>query len=369
VKTKLTNEDFCRAAKRLRCDVSAIKAVAQVESRGEPFYSDGFPIILFERHKFRKFTNGKFDKSHPRLSNKKPGGYGKAGQNQRNKFNQAFALDPEAAMMSCSWGMFQIMGFNHDVCGYETVGEFVDAMKAGVDKQLDAFVSFVIGNNLARHLRSKNFFLFAEAYNGPDQEKNNYDGRMTAAEKRFAKDNIDCSKVSAAVSSGSDETAIPPAGSGAEEERPPTTQPVDPPPVVAPQDEIKKIEPTEDGGVVEVTTRNEQDVNVPAKVEGVKPYNGIGFWPTIKRDLAAATGGNLTFTGLAEYAQQASGWPEWVVSIITKVAIGLLIATAGYLLFRVIHFIVDRIQQNHWFKVRTLVATDVNRKDLEVVGG
>lgn len=195
-KAGLTNADFCRAAKRLQCSVSAIKAVAEVESRGKPFYADGFPVILFERHKFRKLTNGEFNTSHPHLSGP-PGGYGRAGQNQRNKFNEALQLNPEAAMLSCSWGQFQIMGFNHEVCGYGSVGDFVDAMKESASCHLDAFVSFVIGNNLARHLRSRNFYLFAESYNGSDQEKNDYSGKMERAEKRFADENIDCSKDSA----------------------------------------------------------------------------------------------------------------------------------------------------------------------------
>jgi hypothetical protein len=97
-----------------------------------------------------------------------------------------------------------------------------------------------------------------------------------------------------------------------------------------------------------------------------EPYNGIGFWPTIKKDLAAATGGNLTFSGLAEYAQQSSGWPPWVVGILTKVALGLLIATACYLIFRVVHFAVDTWKKSDKFKTEAMIATDVNRKDLAV---
>lgn len=198
-KSKLTTEDFCRAAKRLRCEVAAIKAVAQVESRGEPFYSDGFPVILFERHKFREFTKGKFNASHPRISGP-AGGYGPAGQNQQNKFNEAFALNPTAAMKSCSYGAFQIMGFNHAVCGYATVGEFVDAMKESVGKQLDAFVNFVINNGLGDELRNLNWAGFAKGYNGSGYRKNQYDTKMATAYAKFARENIDCN-TSAAVSS------------------------------------------------------------------------------------------------------------------------------------------------------------------------
>ena len=70
-KPTLTDEDFERAARRLRCDVPAIKAVAQVESRGAGFLPSGEPKILFEAHIFDRLTAGRFRRSHPRLSSPK----------------------------------------------------------------------------------------------------------------------------------------------------------------------------------------------------------------------------------------------------------------------------------------------------------
>lgn len=201
-KPTLTNSDYCRAAKRLQCEVAAIKAVASVESAGNGFYPDGFPVILFERHLFKKHTNGRYNANYPEISGP-AGNYGAAGANQRRKFNIAFALDPDAAMKSCSWGKFQILGENHKVCGYATVGEFVDAMKIGEGEQLDAFVSFVIANNLTRHLRNLNWAGFAKGYNGAGYRKNRYDDKMAAAYKRFAKENIDCSSSTAGPSDSS----------------------------------------------------------------------------------------------------------------------------------------------------------------------
>jgi hypothetical protein len=181
----LTEIDFQRAAKKLRCEVASVKAVAEVESRGKGFYASGFPVILFEKHIFRKYTQGRYNKSHPHLSGS-AGGYGAAGQNQINKFNEAFGLNPIAAMKACSWGKFQIMGFNHAVCGYEDVGAFVDAMKESEGKQLDAFVEFVIGNGLGLYLRTKNWAAFAKGYNGAGYRKNNYDTKMASAYKRHS---------------------------------------------------------------------------------------------------------------------------------------------------------------------------------------
>lgn len=102
----------------------------------------------------------------------------------------------------------------------------------------------------------------------------------------------------------------------------------------------------------------------PAKISSPEPYNGIGFWATIKRDLGAVTGGNITFEGLSTYAQQASGWPEWVVSLLTKVAVIVLIASVGYLVFRVIHFAVDSWKKNKRVGYEIVANTAVDKRDI-----
>lgn len=116
-----------------------------------------------------------------------------------------------------------------------------------------------------------------------------------------------------------------------------------------------------------VTSKNEQDVNNTAEIVPPTPYNDIGFIATIKKDLAAIGGGNLSFGGLSEYATQASGWPPWVVSILTKVAILVAILSVAWLIFRVIHFGIDSWKKNKKIDREVLVATDVSRKDFKYV--
>lgn len=141
-KQKLSNEDFCKAVQLLNCSVAAIKAVAEVESRGDGFDRQNRPKILFERHKFAKYTNGKFNASHPHISSWTPGGYGRASQ-QYDRFTEAFMLDPTAAMLSTSWGKFQIMGFNFAICGFKTVDDFVFAMQESESRHLEAFANYM----------------------------------------------------------------------------------------------------------------------------------------------------------------------------------------------------------------------------------
>jgi hypothetical protein len=87
----------------------------------------------------------------------------------------------------------------------------------------------------------------------------------------------------------------------------------------------------------------------------------------IKRDLSFATGGNLSFAGLQEYATQASGWPPWVIALIGKVAVGVLIATVCYFIFRVIHYLVDMYKQNKRVTHEIEAKTAVDRRDIHWV--
>jgi hypothetical protein len=181
----ITPEAFAAAAEELGVETAAIKAVAEVESVGSGFLDDGHVRILFERHKFHKFTDGHYDTDHPGISDPKAGGYGPAGEHQNERFNEAFALDPDAAMMSASWGAFQIMGFNFKVAGFNSVGEFVDAMKVSEDEQLKAFVNVIRAFGLAPALKKHDWAAFARQYNGGDYKINRYDEKLKKAYEKF----------------------------------------------------------------------------------------------------------------------------------------------------------------------------------------
>jgi hypothetical protein len=191
---KLTEANFAAAAEALKPGVqlAMIRAFAQVESGGKSgFGPSGLPIIAYEGHIFRKYTKGKYDKSHPLLSHpyKK-----KAGPEwQVNNKNQEMAwktlkaaaeLHHQAAHMACSWGMFQVMGFNYETCGFANVDDFVAKMKAGEQGQLDAFVGFCLKTRgLRKALADKNFVACATIYNGTDY--GDYDKRIERAFKKY----------------------------------------------------------------------------------------------------------------------------------------------------------------------------------------
>jgi hypothetical protein len=183
----LSEADYEQAAGMLKCEIAAIKAVAEVESRGEGFLPDGRPKILFERHKFHKFTNGRFDGTHPGISNASAGGYGNGGTHQWDRFDEAAALDRTAAIKSCSWGKFQLMGFNFTSCGFATLDDFHAAMLRSEGEHLKAFCNFIAASNLAGALRNFKWAALAEGYNGKDYKINQYDTKLAAAYKKYSK--------------------------------------------------------------------------------------------------------------------------------------------------------------------------------------
>jgi hypothetical protein len=168
----LTRADFEEVAAMLGCEVAAIQAVVQVESGSAgAFGPDGKPIILFEPHIFSRRTNRRFDASHPNVSYRSwdPSKYPRGQAARWAQLREAYALDEENAIASASYGLFQIMGFNHNVCGFPTAKAFVSDMCRSQAQQLKAFALFVRGNNLADELVRKDWEGFAAGYNGQGQ--------------------------------------------------------------------------------------------------------------------------------------------------------------------------------------------------------
>ncbi len=184
---KITQQDFVNAAGDLKCEVAAVKAVAEVEARGSGFLGDGRPKILFEAHHFSRFTKRVYDKLYPNISSstwKKDLYLG--GAKEYDRLNEAIKLDAKSAIQSASWGAFQIMGFNYQSAGFTSPEDYVAAMYKGEGEHLKAFVSFVKSMKLAKHIQTKSWEAFAKAYNGPKYKDNDYDGKLAKAYAKHA---------------------------------------------------------------------------------------------------------------------------------------------------------------------------------------
>jgi hypothetical protein len=184
--TPLDEEGALDAADRLGVGVPELWAVLTVETSGFGFLPDRRPFILYERHIFSRETGGGFDASSPDISNPKSGGYGAGGVNQYERLGKAMVLDRRAALRSTSWGIGQVMGFNHRSAGYDDVEAMVAAMTGSEKEQLLAMVGEVLNNGLDHNLRGHDWAGFARGYNGPAYKKNDYDTKLSQAYKKFS---------------------------------------------------------------------------------------------------------------------------------------------------------------------------------------
>lgn len=180
----LSNKDYEKAANSLGCSVAAVKAVTEVEAKGSGFLPTGEPVILYERHIMRRLLKEKgisVEGLPVDLVNSSAGGYGKYSK-QHEKLQRACLIDRECALQSCSWGLFQVMGFHWRPLGYKSIQEFINAQYKSEEAQLDTFVRFIKNDQLLLEaLKMKDWRTFARIYNGPAYAKNQYDRKLAAA--------------------------------------------------------------------------------------------------------------------------------------------------------------------------------------------
>jgi hypothetical protein len=164
---------------------SAMWAVIEVESSGGGYQPDRRPKILFERHKFSRATGGRFDATHPGISNRRPGGFGAGGAHQYDRLAEAISLDRKAALASASWGLGQVLGSNFAVAGFADVEDMVGRMVQSERHQLLGMFNFIEGNGLGKHLKNKDWTKFALGYNGPKAVENGYPAKLRTAFTSF----------------------------------------------------------------------------------------------------------------------------------------------------------------------------------------
>lgn len=168
--TTLTNADLHRAARELGCEVALIRAIDKVESSGSGFTKTGELKLRFEAHWFKHYTAKSILGS------------------DATAFRNAEAINSKAALLSTSWGRYQMMGFNFALCGYASVEAMVAAFKKGEPAQLTAFVQFIKKNNggkLWAAVKALDFQKIAYYYNGAGYAVGKYDTKIQAAYNEY----------------------------------------------------------------------------------------------------------------------------------------------------------------------------------------
>jgi hypothetical protein len=200
---KLNNELISKVAFKHNIEAACIKAVIKTEAyydkkakRNSGFYLngkyEGELVIAFEGKVFNDFTRSKYLKTHPTIcftSWKTNLKYNK-GLNEFDRLLEAIKLDREAAQKSCSWGLFQIMGYNYELCGYSSVVEMLeDFYKRGEVAHLEAFITYCSNRNILKYLRTLEFNKFALAYNGKGYKANKYDIKLKQYREEYLNNN------------------------------------------------------------------------------------------------------------------------------------------------------------------------------------
>lgn len=207
----VTVGDIVKAATNAGLPPSMLLAFWEVESVGAGFLNDGRCTILFEGHKFYEYVTARisakqaqaWNRAYPNLCFPKwdsKSYIGGAGEWRR--FEQARALDATCAMLSTSWGLFQLMGFNYNFGGFKDVQTMVEAHIATEHNHLNAILNFInsyrvsVGGANKMGIRytslrdaviAKDPKATAAIYNGAGFAANKYDERIKAAEAAWAR--------------------------------------------------------------------------------------------------------------------------------------------------------------------------------------
>lgn len=182
----LKGSDYAAAAVRLNVPELNIRALGATEARGVGFLKNGKAKILFERHKMyaylAKFKGKDFAadqmKMCPNLVNTVTGGY-KGHEAEYTRLSLAKNIHEDSALMSCSWGQFQIMGENWQDLGYNSVQDFVGQMQDSESLQLEAFIRFIeTKKGLLAALQKEDWDTVFRLYNGPNYKKLGYEAKF-----------------------------------------------------------------------------------------------------------------------------------------------------------------------------------------------
>lgn len=196
--TKITEAHYEKLAADLNVEKEVLKAVAIVESKGEWFVNDEAgrrrAKILLERHKMYRHLRRKISqerlsslvRQYPRVIYPEYGEYG-SEREQFRKLEIAKSIDETAAIKSCSWGEFQVLGEYFKNGGYSTPQELEIAMNQFSLQQFLYFQSYlkITKPQVVKNMRVKNWGKIAFYYNGSDYKRNAYDAKMECEYERL----------------------------------------------------------------------------------------------------------------------------------------------------------------------------------------
>ena len=186
---RLSSGDVGKAAKQIGIETAVLLAFLEVEAAGRGFDNSNCPKMLFEPHIFWRNLTGALRSTAARLglayARWKPGSY---PSESYTRLQAAIDVSEEPAFLSASYGLGQIMGFNHAVAGNRTAKEMFETAKKGEFEQLVQLVTLMKSWHMHKMLRPGADYTNPETwvpavrkYNGGGYAKHGYHIKMARA--------------------------------------------------------------------------------------------------------------------------------------------------------------------------------------------
>ena len=149
-------------------DPNLLLALIKVESSGNCFDSSNYPTLRFECHKFNERNLD--EKVNCDIGDK---GFSEvSSQTNKNAFQNARKIDENNAILSTSFGCYQILGENYEKVGYSSPLSFLEDIEKSEEKQTEIFLKFIENTpGLIFAISQKDFDRIALLYNGPSNTK------------------------------------------------------------------------------------------------------------------------------------------------------------------------------------------------------
>lgn len=179
---------IARVAEKHGIGRSGLTAVAAVESGGIAFTRINgvmVPVIRIEGHYFDRLvpaSKRSLARSKGLASPIVGGVKNPSSQEARYRILQEMIdIDRDAAIMSISWGVGQVMGVHWKDLGFTCPDDLRIFVLKSVENQVELMVRFIERNGLLDEIERQDWAGFARGYNGPGYKQNRYDQKLRDA--------------------------------------------------------------------------------------------------------------------------------------------------------------------------------------------
>lgn len=174
-------------------DPAALMAIIRVESNGVTganIDGDMMPVIRWEGHYFDRLVPAEKRAAARRAGLASPKAQAiKNPRSQRARYvmlTEAMDIDRDAAIMSCSWAVGQVMGAHWEKLGFSSPTELYRRACESVTGQVDLMMRYIVRFGLLDELQRRDWSGFARGYNGPNYRKFKYDTKMADAYRHYS---------------------------------------------------------------------------------------------------------------------------------------------------------------------------------------